>query len=107
MKFKSLSGMLVTSGMVLSLLLSGCASDGGSQGGSGSHPIQLNDLVDMRARNLDGEMADRGFRNTGGYKEHGASKTLWHNGSTGQCVSITTREGHVANIESIIENNCL
>ena len=88
------------------LLIGGCASDGGSHGG-GSHHVQLNDLLDMRARNLDGEMANRGFGSTGGYKEDGASKTLWHNSSTHQCVSVTTREGRVADIESIIENNCL
>jgi len=92
-----------------SLLLGSCASDGGSHGGghSGAHQVQLNDLLGMRARNLDGEMSDRGFRSTGGYKEHGASKTLWHNGNTRQCVSITTREGRVDDIESISENNCL
>ena len=91
------------------LLIGGCASDGGSHGGGhgGGHHVQLNDLLDMRARNLDGEMSDRGFRSTGGYKEDGASKSIWHNSNTRQCVSITTREGRVDDIESVIENNCL
>jgi hypothetical protein len=90
------------------LLLGGCANSGGHHNGGhhGSH-VQLNDLLDMRARNLDGEMADRGFRSTGGYKEHGASKTLWYNNNARQCVTVTTREGRVADIETIDKNNCL
>ncbi len=96
--------------MSTTLLLGGCADGGGSHGGghhNGGHRVQLNDLLDMRARNLDGEMADRGFRSTGGYKEHGASKTLWYNDDARQCVTVTTREGRVADIETIDKNNCL
>jgi hypothetical protein len=91
------------------LLLGGCADSGGHHNGGGHHGshVQLNDLLDMRARNLDGEMADRGFRSTGGYKEHGASKTLWYNDNARQCVTVTTREGRVADIETIDKNNCL
>ena len=89
------------------LLIGGCANSGGhhNSGHHSSH-VQLNDLLDMRARNLDGEMADRGFRSTGGYKEHGAAKTLWYNDNARQCVTVTTREGRVADIESIDKSNC-
>ena len=65
------------------------------------------DLVGMRARDLDGEMADRGFITTGGYKTDTSAFTTWWNADSRQCLSVETSDGQVAAIESIVEGNCL
>ena len=67
----------------------------------------LEDLVGMHARDLDSELANRGFNNTGGYKTDSSSFTTWWNADSRQCVSVEVSDGRVANIESIVEGNCL
>lgn len=71
-----------------------------------SNKVDLDDLRDMKARNLDSQMKDRGFRNKGGYKQDQSAFTTWWNSSTKQCVSIETKDGRVHKIEEIYEGNC-
>ena len=80
---------------------------GSGHSGGGAHQMDPSSLIGMRGRNLDAEMGDRGFRSAGGYKTDEASMTTWWNAETRQCVSVETRDGRVANAETIIEGNCL
>jgi len=80
---------------------------GGSHHGGGSNQMDPESLIDMRGRDLDAEMSDQGFRNKGGYKSDGASMTTWWNADSRQCISVTTRQGRIANAETIVEGNCL
>ena len=68
--------------------------------------VNLNDLRDMRAENLDPEMKVRGFRYQGGYRQHESFFTTWWNPATNQCVSIETKYGRVHQIEEIFQGNC-
>ena len=80
----------------------------GGSGHSGSgHQMDPDILIKMRGRGLDGVMSARGFSNKGGYKSDGASMTTWWNADTRQCISVETRDGRVANAETIVEGNCL
>ena len=79
---------------------------GSGHSGSG-HQMDPDILIDMRARGLDGVMSARGFSNAGGYQSDGASMTTWWNADTRQCISVETRDGRVANAETIVEGNCL
>lgn len=74
---------------------------------SGYHPyVSLNDLVGARASSADDQFRARGFRDTGGYKQGGASYVSWYNGDTHQCVQAVTRDGRIAHIEDLYEGNC-
>jgi len=64
-------------------------------------------LAGMRARNLDDEMTTRGFSNVGGYKTDTSSFTTWWNADSRECLSVETSQGRIANVESIVEGNCL
>jgi hypothetical protein len=77
-----------------------------SGGGSAAQSSSTGELVGMRARNLDSEMAQRGFSNVGGYKSGNSSFTTWWNADSRECLSVETSDGRVANIESIAEGNC-
>lgn len=63
-------------------------------------------LVGMRASSLDTEMADRGFKNVGGYKTADAVVSTWWNASSRECLSVETRQGRVSKAEAIAEGNC-
>ena len=71
-----------------------------------SRQVNLNDVVGMRARDLDSTMDSRGFTNKGGYKQGNSSFTTWWNAPTQQCVSVETKEGRIHKVESIFEGNC-
>ena len=73
----------------------------------GARQMDPSSLLDMRGRNLDGEMGGRGFTNVGGYKSDGASMTTWWNADSRQCISVETREGRIAKAETVVEGNCL
>jgi len=74
---------------------------------SGYQPyVNLNDLVDARASSADDELRERGFRDTGGYKQDGKSYVTWYNRSTRQCVQAVTKDGRIKHIDPINEGNC-
>ena len=56
---------------------------------------------------MDMQLRDRGFVDKGGYKTEDASVTTWWDASSRQCLSVTTRQGRVAEAETIVEGNCL
>jgi PBP1b-binding outer membrane lipoprotein LpoB len=92
-----------------SLLLVGCVESDSTQSDSmAPAPLssQVVSLEGMRARNLDSEMNRLGFSNVGGYKTNDASITTWWNPRGEQCVNVTTRDGRVAQTESIFAGNC-
>jgi hypothetical protein len=68
--------------------------------------VNLSDLKGMRASTGEQELANRGFRNVDGYKSGGASFTIWFNGSTRQCVSISTYDGKYNWIGETQNSNC-
>jgi hypothetical protein len=85
-------------------------SEADGRNGSGrsvsGHQMDPDILIKMRARGLDGVMNARGFSNAGGYKSDGASMTSWWNADTRQCISVETRDGRIANAETIVAGNC-
>jgi hypothetical protein len=56
-------------------------------------PVNLSDLKGMRASSGEEELTNRGFVNVDGYKSGGSSYTIWWNGRTRQCVSVSTYNG--------------
>ena len=65
--------------------------------GHSSHSQQrgTSSLIGMRARYLDDEMAQRGYRNVDAYKTSGTSYTIWWNKQMRECVTVGTRDGNV------------
>ena len=80
---------------------------GSGPSGGGAHQMDHSSLLHMRRRGLDGEMTGRGFTKVGGYKSDGASMPTWLNAGSHQCISVETRDGRVADAETIVEENCL
>jgi hypothetical protein len=74
---------------------------------SGYHPyVNLNDLVGARAAGADSDLRNRGFRDTGGFKQGDRSYVTWYNQNTHQCVNAITRDGRIDRFEDINEGNC-
>ena len=74
---------------------------------SGYHPyVSLEDLVGANAASADSALRQRGFRDTGGYKQDNKSFVLWYNSNTRQCVQAVTRDGRIRHIDPIDEGNC-
>jgi len=101
--------LFFTAALLGGALLAGCVESGGTR----SDPMapaplssEVAALEGMRARNLDSEMNRLGFTNVGGYKTEGASITTWWNPRGEQCVTVETRDGRAASIESIFKGNC-
>lgn len=69
-------------------------------------PVNLNDLVGMKASSLDSEMKARGFVSKGGFQRAGAAYSTWWNASTEQCVFVTTKEGRVHEVKPTYEGDC-
>jgi len=63
-------------------------------------------LIGMRASYLDDEMAQRGYRNVDGYKTGDTAYTIWWNKSMRECLSVGTKDGNVATVRSVGENEC-
>jgi hypothetical protein len=75
---------------------------------SGQAPyVRFNDLVGMRASNLDDEMARRSFVQKGGYKSGNQAISTWWNANTRQCVNAAVSDGRVQSISPIVEGNCI
>ena len=75
---------------------------------SGYHPyVSLDDLEGANAASADSALRQRGFRDTGGYKDGNKSFVTWYNASTRQCVQAVTRDGRIRHIDAINEGNCL
>lgn len=68
--------------------------------------VNLDDMLGMKARNLDSTMESRGFANAGGYKTGDASITTWWNASTRQCVNVETRQGRVDAMNEVDGSEC-
>ena len=64
-------------------------------------------LIGMRGSSMDMQLTSSGFVSKGGYKTEDASVTTWWNANSRQCLSVTTRQGRVAEAETIVEGNCL
>jgi hypothetical protein len=74
---------------------------------SGQAPyVRFNDLIGMRASNLDGEMARRGFVQKGGYQSGNQAISTWWNADTRQCLNAAVSDGRVQSISPIVEGNC-
>jgi len=74
---------------------------------SGYHPyVSIDDLVGANAASADSALRQRGFRDTGGYKQDGKSYVTWYNASTRQCVQAVTRDGRIKHLDPINEGNC-
>jgi len=74
---------------------------------SGYHPyVSLDDLVGANAASADSAFRQRGFRDTGGYKQDNKSFVTWYNSGTRQCVQAVTRNGRIKHIDPINEGNC-
>ena len=75
---------------------------------SGYHPyVSLDDLVGANAASADSALRQRGFRDTGGYKQDNKSFVTWYNSQTRQCVQSVTKNGRIKHIDPINEGNCL
>lgn len=72
----------------------------------GSGHASLNDLVGMQAAYLDSEMSNHGYRNVGGSQGGGAARTTWWNAQQRHCVMAVTRNGRVAEIQSVSASSC-
>ena len=71
-----------------------CKDGGGSSvGGSGSGPVDVSDLVGVRASSGESEMQTRGFRNVDALTTANASYTIWWNPRTRQCIQAATNNG--------------
>jgi hypothetical protein len=94
--------------LTTALGLTACVESGTTHESAVTAP-QMNPgtLIGMRAGSLDGEMDRQGFHSTGGYKKDMSSFTTWYNAGAHQCISVETREGKIANAETIVEGNCL
>ncbi len=83
---------------------------GGSHQNEGysSHSQQrgTSSLIGMRARDLDDEMAQRGYRNVDAYKTSGTSYTIWWNKQMRECLTVGTRDGNVDTVRSVGEDDC-
>lgn len=67
----------------------------------------FDDLIGMRAQNIDSEMRARGYEDSGrGHKTEDTSYVNWWNGSRSHCVSVATRDGRVAEIETVAAESC-
>lgn len=87
--------------------LGGCAGSSNMGSSSGARQADPAALIGMRGSSMDTQLTGRGFVNKGGYKTEDASVTTWWNASARQCLSVTTRQGRVAEAETIVEGNCL
>lgn len=80
---------------------------GYSSGRGGYRPhVNLNDLKGARASSGEAELTSRGFRIVDSYKSGGSSYTIWWNGSTRQCVSVSTYDGRYNWIGDTQNQNC-
>lgn len=78
-----------------------------SSGFGGYRPhVNLSDLRGIRASSGESELKNRGFRNVDGYKSGGSSFTIWWNGQTRQCVSVSTYDGKYNWIGDTRNDNC-
>jgi hypothetical protein len=74
---------------------------------SGYHPyVSVDDLVGANAASADSALRQRGFRDTGGYKQDKKSYVTWYNASTRQCVQAVTKNGRIKHLDSVNEGNC-
>lgn len=69
-------------------------------------PPDLADMVGARAGQAEGELARRGYRNTGGEQGDDRSYTNWWNASQRQCVTIATMDGRYASITRTTAPDC-
>jgi len=69
--------------------------------------VSVSDLAGARASSADSELRNRGFRDTGGYKQGSRSYVTWYNQRTRQCIQAVTQDGRIARFEDIDEGNCL
>lgn len=85
------------------MLAAGCGgSSSGSAGGA-----DFSGLIGESARAIDSEMQARGYRDTGGYKTEDTSYVYWWNASRSHCVSVGTRNGRIAEIDTVASSNCM
>lgn len=66
----------------------------------------LDDLVGARAGQAEGELARRGYRNTGASQGDDRSYTYWWNADRRQCVSIATVDGRYSSITPTTAPDC-
>lgn len=81
-------------------------SDQGYHSGNAGY-VNVQDLVGARGSSVDDELRRRGFVNKGSYTQGERAISMWWNGSTRQCLSMTVRDGRAQRLESIVEGNCL
>jgi len=93
--------------LATTIFLGGCAGSSNMSESSGARQLDPATLIGMRGSSMDTQLADSGFVSKGGYKTEDASVTTWWNASSRQCLSVTTRQGRVAEAETIVEGNCL
>jgi hypothetical protein len=80
-------------------------SHGGRYSGYQSY-FNMNQLVGERASSAESTLRDRGFRDVDGYKRKNASHVVWWNSVTRQCLDVKTKEGRIANVETLTEGVC-
>jgi hypothetical protein len=85
-------------------VLAACAGSATTGGGG---QIDPGSLVGMRGSSMDMELTGKGFTSAGGYKTGDTSSTIWWNERARQCIRVDTRDGRVADAETIFEGNCL
>ena len=68
--------------------------------------FNMNQLVGERASSADSTLRERGFRDVEGYKRKNSSHVVWWNSVTRQCLDVKTKEGRIANVETLSESAC-
>jgi hypothetical protein len=68
--------------------------------------FNMNQLVGERASSAESTLRERGFRDVDGYKRKNSSHVVWWNAVTRQCLDVKTKEGRIANVETLTEGVC-
>lgn len=97
--------MLTFAGAVL-VPLCAVALATAAQAQAEGRPTGLEDMVDARAGQAEGELQRRGWRNTGGQQGDDRSYTNWWNADRQQCVTIATMDGRYASITATPAPDC-
>ncbi|MBK8113096.1 MAG: hypothetical protein IPK44_00545 [Candidatus Accumulibacter sp.] len=78
----------------------------GSNGAAAQTPGDLSDLVDMRGRDAESQMEERGYVSHHTSKGDDAAYTYWWNNRDKRCVRVRTRDGRYEQIKAVGNSDC-
>ena len=77
------------------------AGRGGFGGAGNRAPVDVSDLVGVRASSGEQEMRSRGFRNVAGFDSGNTKYTIWWRSRSRQCIQVATADGRYDSVTDI------